>query len=161
MLIGDGRPWTKLHHINGTGTQSQLTSVNPAQICSGVAEFLNYEGGKFSKSRNLGVFGTQAQQTGVPPSVWRYYLVANRPESADSMFSWSDFVSLTTTKELMILICRHRLQQTTAFCLTSAYLHSVSGTTRSKLNVFHQLRQLRESHVEVRSGQIPEHCTAK
>jgi methionyl-tRNA synthetase len=58
-----------------------------------LVEFLNYEGGKFSKSRNLGVFGTQAQQTGIPASVWRYYLLANRPESGDSMFSWSDFVS--------------------------------------------------------------------
>ncbi|KAG9045069.1 hypothetical protein FS842_001272, partial [Serendipita sp. 407] len=74
MLIGDGRPWTKLHHISGT-------------------EFLNYEGGKFSKSRNLGVFGTQAQKTGIPASVWRYYLVANRPESGDSMFSWGDFIT--------------------------------------------------------------------
>ena len=65
------------------------------RLIAGVySEFLNYEGGKFSKSRNLGVFGTQAQQTGVPASVWRYYLLANRPESADSMFSWADFVSL-------------------------------------------------------------------
>ncbi|CAG7847844.1 Probable methionine--tRNA ligase, cytoplasmic; AltName: Full=Methionyl-tRNA synthetase; Short=MetRS [Serendipita indica DSM 11827] len=74
MLIGDGRPWTMLHHVSGT-------------------EFLNYEGGKFSKSRNLGVFGTQAQETGVPSSVWRYYLLANRPETGDSMFSWSDFIA--------------------------------------------------------------------
>lgn len=59
------------------------------------SEFLNYEGGKFSKSRNLGVFGTQAQETGVPASVWRYYLLANRPESGDSMFSWSDFVRMS------------------------------------------------------------------
>jgi len=63
-------------------------------ICLFFVEFLNYEGGKFSKSRNLGVFGMQAQQTGVPASVWRYYLLANRPESADSMFSWSDFVGV-------------------------------------------------------------------
>jgi methionyl-tRNA synthetase len=93
MLIGDSRPWTKLHHISGTGTQFARLLFAKLRNVLHFVEFLNYEGGKFSKSRNLGVFGTQAQQTGVPASVWRYYLLANRPESADSMFSWSDFVS--------------------------------------------------------------------
>lgn len=59
-----------------------------------VIEYLNYEGGKFSKSRNLGVFGPAARDTKVPSSVWRYYLLASRPENSDSMFTWSDFVSL-------------------------------------------------------------------
>ncbi|KZS92594.1 methionyl-tRNA synthetase [Sistotremastrum niveocremeum HHB9708] len=72
--MGDGRPWTKLHHVSTT-------------------EFLNYEGGKFSKSRNLGVFGPAAKETGVPASVWRYYLLATRPETADSMFSWTEFIA--------------------------------------------------------------------
>jgi len=55
-------------------------------------EYLNYEGGKFSKSRNLGVFGPSAKETSVPASVWRYYLLASRPENADAMFTWNDFV---------------------------------------------------------------------
>ena len=55
-------------------------------------EFLNYEGGKFSKSHNRGVFGPAARETGIPPSVWRYYLISTRPETADAMFSWADCV---------------------------------------------------------------------
>jgi methionyl-tRNA synthetase len=58
-----------------------------------VSEYLNYEGGKFSKSKNRGVFGPGAKETGIPASVWRYYLLSTRPETADSMFSWADCVS--------------------------------------------------------------------
>ena len=42
--------WTMLHHLSTT-------------------EYLQYEGGKFSKSRGVGVFGNNAKDTGVPPSV--------------------------------------------------------------------------------------------
>lgn len=59
------------------------------------AEYLNYEGGKFSKSHNRGVFGPAAKETGIPVSVWRYYLISTRPETADAMFSWADCVSGT------------------------------------------------------------------
>lgn len=55
-------------------------------------EYLNYEGGKFSKSKNRGVFGPAAKETGIPSSVWRYYLLSTRPETADAMFSWVDCV---------------------------------------------------------------------
>lgn len=58
-----------------------------------LSEYLNYEGGKFSKSHNRGVFGNAAQKTDIPPSVWRYYLLSTRPETADAMFSWDDCVS--------------------------------------------------------------------
>lgn len=56
-------------------------------------EYLQYEGTKFSKSKNVGVFGQNARETGVPPSVWRYYLLQNRPETNDSEFTWDDFVA--------------------------------------------------------------------
>jgi methionyl-tRNA synthetase len=58
-----------------------------------VPEYLNYEGGKFSKSHGRGVFGPAATETGIPASVWRYYLISTRPETQDAMFSWSDCVS--------------------------------------------------------------------
>ena len=73
-LLGTGRDYTLLHHVSTT-------------------EYLNYEGGKFSKSRGTGVFGDQAQRTGIPPEVWRYYLLANRPEQSDSIFTWADFAA--------------------------------------------------------------------
>ncbi|ONH66238.1 Methionine--tRNA ligase, cytoplasmic [Cyberlindnera fabianii] len=72
--IGTREPWTQLHHLNTT-------------------EYLQYEGGKFSKSRGVGVFGNNAQDSGIPPSVWRYYLASVRPETSDSQFSWDDFQS--------------------------------------------------------------------
>ncbi|KAJ6609266.1 tRNA synthetases class I (M)-domain-containing protein [Mycena sp. CBHHK59/15] len=71
VQLGDGRDWTMLHHISST-------------------EYLNYEGGKFSKSRGRGVFGPAAKETGIPASVWRYYLLSSRPENADSTFSWAE-----------------------------------------------------------------------
>ncbi|CAO1632717.1 unnamed protein product [Parajaminaea phylloscopi] len=80
-LLGTKQPWTLLHHINTT-------------------EYLQYESGKFSKSRNIGVFGDKASAIGVSPSVWRYYLLSNRPETADSAFAWSDFVSRNNSELL-------------------------------------------------------------
>lgn len=56
-------------------------------------EYLNYEGGKFSKSRSIGVFGNQAKDTGIAASVWRYSLLSARPESGDTQFEWSAFVT--------------------------------------------------------------------
>jgi methionyl-tRNA synthetase len=54
-------------------------------------EYLQYENDKFSKSRGLGVFGDDAMSTGVLADCWRYYLMAIRPETADSNFSWQQF----------------------------------------------------------------------
>ena len=54
-------------------------------------EYLNYEGGKFSKSKGIGVFGTDARETGIPADVWRFYVYYNRPETSDALFTWKDF----------------------------------------------------------------------
>jgi methionyl-tRNA synthetase len=71
-LLGSGEGWTMLHHMSST-------------------EYLNYESGKFSKSRGIGVFGTDAMETGIPADVWRFYIYYNRPEKADALFTWKDF----------------------------------------------------------------------
>lgn len=39
------------------------------------------------------MFGNNARETEVPPDVWRYYLLQNRPETSDSIFAWKDFVA--------------------------------------------------------------------
>lgn len=70
-LLGTDEPWTLLRTIS-------------------VTEYLNYEGGKFSKSRGVGVFGNDAMATGIPVEIWRYYLLINRPEASDTQFTWSD-----------------------------------------------------------------------
>ncbi|CAG8579610.1 12470_t:CDS:2, partial [Cetraspora pellucida] len=73
-LLGTDEEWTLLHHISTT-------------------EYLNYENMKFSKSRNIGVFGDDAKDTGIPVSVWRYYLISSRPETSDSIFTWKEFIT--------------------------------------------------------------------
>ncbi len=54
-------------------------------------EYLNYEAGKFSKSKGVGVFGTDAVESGIPADVWRFYVFYNRPERGDTTFTWADF----------------------------------------------------------------------
>lgn len=56
-------------------------------------EWLNYEGDKFSKTRGVGIFGDDCKTTGVNPEVWRYYLLAVRPEQQDGEFQWTDFAA--------------------------------------------------------------------
>ncbi len=71
-LLATGEPWTMLHHMSSS-------------------EYLNYEGGKFSKSKGLGIFGNDVQETGIPADMWRFYMFYNRPEKADVLFTWKDF----------------------------------------------------------------------
>lgn len=47
-----------------------------------------------------GVFGNQAKDTGIPVEVWRYYLLANRPEQSDTDFKWADLAAKNNS-ELM------------------------------------------------------------
>ncbi|KAM7459617.1 hypothetical protein LguiA_036611 [Lonicera macranthoides] len=70
-LLGTGENWTLMKTIS-------------------VTEYLNYEAGKFSKSKGVGVFGNDAKDTNIPVEVWRYYLLTNRPEVSDTLFTWTD-----------------------------------------------------------------------
>ena len=80
-LLGTDDKYTLVNHLNAT-------------------EYLNYEDGKFSKSRGVGVFGDHAAQTDIEPDVWRFYLLYMRPEGQDTHFSWSDFM-LKNNSELL------------------------------------------------------------
>ncbi|QQO07955.1 methionine--tRNA ligase [Breznakiella homolactica] len=71
-LLGTGENWTMLFHMSST-------------------EYLNYESGKFSKSKGVGVFGTDVMETGIGADVWRFYIFYNRPEKSDALFTWKDF----------------------------------------------------------------------
>ncbi len=55
-------------------------------------EYLNYEGGQFSKSRGRGIFSSDVKELPFAPDVWRFYLMANRPEKKDVDFSWEGFL---------------------------------------------------------------------
>jgi methionyl-tRNA synthetase len=55
--------------------------------------WLTYYGGKFSTSQKRGVFMDTALDL-LPADYWRYYLIANAPESADSSFTWEHFAGI-------------------------------------------------------------------
>jgi len=65
-----------------------------------ISEYLNYEDKKFSKSRGIGVFGTDARDTGIPADVWRFYLAYIRPETQDSNFNWIDLATKNNSELL-------------------------------------------------------------
>ncbi|MFD7548237.1 methionine--tRNA ligase [Streptomyces sp. NPDC059816] len=60
--------------------------------------WLTYYGGKFSTSQKRGVF-TDAALDVLPADYWRYFLIANAPESDDSSFTWEHFTA-TVNKDL-------------------------------------------------------------
>ncbi|XAR58737.1 Methionine--tRNA ligase [Bertholletia excelsa] len=80
-LLGTGENWTLMKSIS-------------------VTEYLNYEAGKFSKSKGVGVFGNDAKDTNIPAEVWRYYLLTNRPEVSDTQFTWTDLQAKLNTELL-------------------------------------------------------------
>lgn len=61
------------------------------KLCA--VDYLNYEDKKFSKSKNIGVFGDDAKNSGICSDLWRFYLIRSRPENGDSFFTWDDFNS--------------------------------------------------------------------
>ena len=72
-LIGSGEPWKTVDVIKGF-------------------HWLNYEGGKFSTSRRRGIFADAALEE-APADLWRWWLIANAPETADSDFTLARFAA--------------------------------------------------------------------
>ncbi len=72
-VIGTREPWTRASFIK---------SFN----------WLTYYGGKFSTSQQRGIFMDQALDL-LPADYWRWYLIANAPESSDSSFTWEAFAA--------------------------------------------------------------------
>lgn len=70
-LFGSQEPWKVVDYIKGLN-------------------WMNYYGGKFSTSGNRGLFMDQALEL-LPADYWRWYLLANAPESDDSNFIWEHF----------------------------------------------------------------------
>ena len=73
-LLGTGEPWTQVDYLKGFS-------------------YLTYEGGKFSKSEQRGIFAEDAVKE-FPADYWRYWLMSNVPESSDSSFSFDLFVAV-------------------------------------------------------------------
>jgi methionyl-tRNA synthetase len=79
MLIGSGEPWKLVDYLKAFN-------------------WLTYYGGKFSTSRGVGVFMDDALEL-LAPDYWRYYLMANAPESDDTSFTWETF-AVAVNKDL-------------------------------------------------------------
>nr|WP_275107373.1 methionine--tRNA ligase [Sulfobacillus harzensis] len=71
MILGTREPWT---------LGAQIKSFN----------WLTYYGGKFSTSQKRGIFLDDALEL-FPADYWRYFLMANAPESDDASFTWELF----------------------------------------------------------------------
>ncbi|WP_280339730.1 methionine--tRNA ligase [Nocardia neocaledoniensis] len=56
--------------------------------------WLNYYGGKFSTSQHRGIFTNDALDL-LPADYWRYFMIANAPESDDVSFTWELFAAQT------------------------------------------------------------------
>jgi methionyl-tRNA synthetase len=54
-------------------------------------EFLQFKGEKASKSQRIGIWIDEALEL-FPADYWRFFLMATRPESKDSNFSWDVFL---------------------------------------------------------------------
>jgi methionyl-tRNA synthetase len=72
-LIGSGEPWKLVDVIKGFN-------------------WLTYEGGKFSTSAARGIF-TDAALDALPADLWRWWLMANAPESSDADFAFDRFAA--------------------------------------------------------------------
>jgi len=73
-IFGSGENWKLVDRIKGFN-------------------WLTYYGGKFSTSQKRGVFMNTALEL-VPADYWRWWLMANAPESADSSFTWEHFAAV-------------------------------------------------------------------
>ncbi|WP_029448653.1 methionine--tRNA ligase [Candidatus Odyssella thessalonicensis] len=74
MLMATGQKWKQVDYIKG---------VN----------WLNYDKGKFSTSQKRGIFTDTALDL-YPADYWRYYLMANCPESDDADFTFAHFAAI-------------------------------------------------------------------
>ena len=72
-LLGSEEPWKLVDYIKGFN-------------------WLTYYGGKFSTSQKRGIFMDSALQK-YPADYWRYWLMANAPESDDSVFTFEYFAN--------------------------------------------------------------------
>ncbi|MFI9307626.1 methionine--tRNA ligase [Streptomyces triculaminicus] len=77
--LGTREPWKKVDYVKAFN-------------------WLNYYGGKFSTSQKRGVFTHDALEL-LPADYWRYFMMANAPESDDTSFTWELFSS-TVNKDL-------------------------------------------------------------
>jgi methionyl-tRNA synthetase len=93
-IMASGEPWKLVDRLKGSN-------------------YINYEGGKFSTSQKRGVFMDTALEI-LPADYWRYYLMANMPESSDTNFTWEHFAGVVN-KDLADVLGNF-VNRVTKFC---------------------------------------------
>jgi methionyl-tRNA synthetase len=94
-IMASGEPWKLVDRLKGFN-------------------WLNYDGGKFSTSGKRGIFMDQALEVS-PADYWRYYLMANAPESNDSNFTWEHYAGIIN-KDLADVLGNF-VNRVTKFCV--------------------------------------------
>jgi methionyl-tRNA synthetase len=94
-IMGSKEPWKLVDQLKGFN-------------------WLNYYGGKFSTSEHRGVFMDSAIEI-LPADYWRYYLMANAPESSDSSFTFEHFAAVVN-KDLADVLGNF-VNRVTKFCV--------------------------------------------
>jgi methionyl-tRNA synthetase len=61
-------------------------------------QYLNYEGGKISKSKNRGIFCENLPGAGIDTDIWRFYMTYLVPETDDTQWRWSEFQERTNNE---------------------------------------------------------------
>lgn len=113
-IMGSGEPWKLVDRIKGFN-------------------WLNYYGGKFSTSEHRGVFMDSAIEI-LPPDYWRYYLMANAPESSDSSFTFEHFASVVN-KDLADVLGNF-VNRVTKFCAARFDSKVPEGSLSDELDHF-------------------------
>jgi methionyl-tRNA synthetase len=74
------------------GGRWTVTNNQPWKLVDDLKGFnwLDYYGGRFSTSQKRGVFMDQALEL-LPADYWRWWIMANAPESSDATFTWEQF----------------------------------------------------------------------
>lgn len=93
-LMGSGEPWKLVDYVKGFN-------------------WLTYDTGKFSTTQRRGVFMHDALEI-LPSDCWRWWLLANAPESSDSDFTWESLQSCVN-KDLADVLGNF-LHRAAAFC---------------------------------------------
>ncbi len=93
-IMGSGENWKLVDRIKGFN-------------------WLTYYGGKFSTSQKRGVFMDTALDL-LPADAWRWYLMANAPEGADTSFTWEHFAAVVN-KDLADVLGNF-VNRVTKFC---------------------------------------------
>jgi methionyl-tRNA synthetase len=94
-IMGSGEPWKLVDRLKGYN-------------------WLNYDGGKFSTSGKRGIFMDSALDV-APADWWRYYLIANAPETSDANFTWEHFAGVIN-KDLADVLGNF-VSRVTKFCV--------------------------------------------